>query len=351
MYDIAIIGLGPAGSTLARLLSHNFKTVAIDRKNLDGAPGGYQKPCGGLLSPGAQKALVKSGLNLPVSLLADPQIFAAKTMDLASGLTRHYQCGLINIDRHKFDLWLASLIPAGVEIIDRARCRQIVDKCSHYNITFDQNGRQYTIAARYVVGADGSASIVRRTLAPTPINRYICLQESYASQSDDFFGCFFDPQITDCYGWINNKNGRRILGAALPLSKPRARLEMVKEKLRLFGYNFKPSAGLEAALASRPSGLKQINPGRQNMFLIGEAAGLISPSSLSGISYAVESANQLSRVLNRDPADPLKDYSRSLNPLRLRISIRMGKSFFIYQPYLRHLGMLSRVSSLDMNRT
>ena len=32
MYDVAIIGLGPAGSTLARLLSKEFKIIAIDKK-------------------------------------------------------------------------------------------------------------------------------------------------------------------------------------------------------------------------------------------------------------------------------------------------------------------------------
>lgn len=32
MYDIAIIGLGPAGATIARLLSKKYKILALDRK-------------------------------------------------------------------------------------------------------------------------------------------------------------------------------------------------------------------------------------------------------------------------------------------------------------------------------
>ena len=35
MYDIAIIGLGPAGSTLARMLDKKFKIIAIDKKTED----------------------------------------------------------------------------------------------------------------------------------------------------------------------------------------------------------------------------------------------------------------------------------------------------------------------------
>ena len=43
MYDIAIIGLGPAGSTLARLLDKKFKIIAIDKKK-ENESDGFQKP-------------------------------------------------------------------------------------------------------------------------------------------------------------------------------------------------------------------------------------------------------------------------------------------------------------------
>lgn len=46
MYDIAIIGLGPAGATLSRLLSKEYKVLALDRKKEERG-----KCCGGLLSP------------------------------------------------------------------------------------------------------------------------------------------------------------------------------------------------------------------------------------------------------------------------------------------------------------
>lgn len=32
IYDVAIVGLGPAGSTLARLLSPKLKVIGIDKK-------------------------------------------------------------------------------------------------------------------------------------------------------------------------------------------------------------------------------------------------------------------------------------------------------------------------------
>ncbi|MDR0882056.1 MAG: FAD-binding protein [Candidatus Adiutrix sp.] len=357
MYDVAIVGLGPAGSTLARLLDSSLKVAAIDRKRLDGASGGFQKPCGGLLAPNAQKALVESGLNLPSSLLVDPQIFAVKTMDLVSGQIRYYQRYYLNIDRHRFDLWLASLIKPGVKIFDQAECRTIVPNrnAGGYDLTFVKGGRLWTITARQVIGADGSSSLVRRAFCPTPIRRYLCLQETFPGHLREPYGCFFDPRITDCYGWINNKEGQLILGAALPLEKqsaekPRERFEAVKEALRPFGYRFygAPLGATEAALVSRPASWRQIALGVEGgIFLVGEAAGLVSPSSLEGISYALASASLLSRILNRDPAKPQKLYRRAIRPLRWRILMRLLKSPFMFQPSLRRLVMLSGWLSLS----
>ena len=47
-YQIAIIGGGPAGATLGRLLPKGLSAILIDKKR---AKGGFEKPCGGLLAP------------------------------------------------------------------------------------------------------------------------------------------------------------------------------------------------------------------------------------------------------------------------------------------------------------
>ena len=36
MFDIAIIGAGPAGSTLARLVADRYRVLLIDKRQLDG---------------------------------------------------------------------------------------------------------------------------------------------------------------------------------------------------------------------------------------------------------------------------------------------------------------------------
>lgn len=58
MYDVAIVGAGPAGSTLARLIGSKLRVLLVDkRRPTDINKNEYQKSkcCGGLLAPDAQK--------------------------------------------------------------------------------------------------------------------------------------------------------------------------------------------------------------------------------------------------------------------------------------------------------
>lgn len=138
-YDIAIIGLGPAGSTLARLLSPQYRVLCIDKKS--NRPDSFQKPCGGLLSADAQKALASFRLTLPKDILVNPQIFSVKTMDLQNQLIRQYPRFYLNLDRHKFDLWLASLIPARIEIHSNAYCTALSRKNGGFSVTYREGAK------------------------------------------------------------------------------------------------------------------------------------------------------------------------------------------------------------------
>ena len=87
IWDIIVIGAGPAGSTFAREAAKLNKSILV----INGQNESSSKPCGGLLAPDAQKLLAHSDMVLPKSVLVDPQIFSVKTMDLSSGLVRYYQ--------------------------------------------------------------------------------------------------------------------------------------------------------------------------------------------------------------------------------------------------------------------
>ena len=122
IYDVAIIGAGPAGSTLARVLKEKRPETKI--LLIDGQSENQSKVCGGLISTDAQKLLAEFNLALPKSVLEDPQIFAVETIDLGAKILTRYARNYINTDRLLFDKWLVSLIGDGVDIID-GRCKKI----------------------------------------------------------------------------------------------------------------------------------------------------------------------------------------------------------------------------------
>jgi flavin-dependent dehydrogenase len=132
MYDVAIIGLGPAGATLARLLNKKYKVIAVDKKNAK-----INKCCGGLLSPDAQKILAQFDICLPKDVLVNPQIFSVKTIDFDNHIERFYQRFYINMDRAKFDNFLVSLIPNAVEICDDSFCADIKEENHIFSFTIN----------------------------------------------------------------------------------------------------------------------------------------------------------------------------------------------------------------------
>lgn len=344
-FDIVIIGLGPAGATLARLLDPKFKTAVIDRKT--DARGGWQKVCGGLLAPDAQAALARFSLTLPKEILVDPQIFSVKTLDLKSNLTRDYQRSYLNMNRAKFDAWLASLIPQTVNIFKNSLCREIKNTGGGFEVTFERGGETKKISAKYIVGADGADSLVRKTLfKDKKIRRYTAVQQWFKEENPrPFYACVFDPENTDCYSWALSKDGSFIFGGAYAAKNSAMRFEKQKEKLKNYGFKFGPALKTEACAVLRPSKWSDFCVGKGNAFLAGEAAGFISASSLEGISGALSSAQFLAEAFNNSDT-PQKTYRKKTLPLRLKFYFKLWKTPFMYKPPLRKLVMLSGLKSI-----
>lgn len=88
MFDIAIIGAGPAGATLARLIGNDLRVLLIDRRQMVSStinPTTYQKCCGGLIAPDAQEMLARFRLRIPKQLLVGQQLFTVRTIDFVVG--------------------------------------------------------------------------------------------------------------------------------------------------------------------------------------------------------------------------------------------------------------------------
>ncbi|MGI5899430.1 MAG: oxidoreductase [Christensenellales bacterium] len=369
MFDIAIIGAGPAGSTLTRLLDNGMKALLLEKRPLDAGSYPYpesirRKCCAGMLNSDAQRELASQGLSLPKAVLCDPQPFMVRALDLESGEERRYQRHYLNIHREQFDRFLFNLaltsgaagncdirtgaLVTGVRLVD-----------GKYEIEFIHNGKLFKESARAIVAADGGASLIRRKLdkyedrfriGKTPY--YAAIQEEIELDctSWDSYGAYFASNITDYYSWAVPKEGHVLLGAALKPGKfATANFDRLKSLLIHKGLPFDGRViSRGGAILQRPTRLSHMQSGVDRAFFLGEAGGFISPSSSEGISWAIKTGAALARALNEcsDIDEAAILYRHGTMPAKLKLLSKNARSFAMYNPTIRRFIFKTGLTSI-----
>jgi flavin-dependent dehydrogenase len=351
MYDIAIIGAGPAGSTLARLLGRDFKVAVVEKRDMLSNCLVQEKCCGGLLAPDAQKMLAKLSLGVPKYILSGPQLFSVRAIDLDNQIERYYQRHYINMDRKKFDSWLISLLPHHVDCLFGHSLRYFENIGDRYSLKLKTRTATRSISAKIVVGADGAFSKVRRAISKTdpPPQRYVAIQEwhHFKTQPEACFYSIFDSQITDFYSWIIQKENSLVLGSAMkPKDSILEKFELLKQKMTRYGIELTAPYKKNGTYLLRPQKLLNLNPGKEGIALVGEAAGFISPSSAEGLSYSMKSAVMLAESIKRNAGGFMSIYRHKIQKIRYNIFFKNLKSHLMYHPMARWGIMKSGILSL-----
>ena len=349
MYDIVIVGAGPAGSTLARLLPEHMNVLLIDKRNLSSKDNfKKEKACGGLISPDAQKMLAYFDLGVPKSVLQDPQLFAVKVIDIDNNLEANYQRNYLNIDREKFDRWLYDLVPSSVTKLENTTVKSILYEKEDYTLYVNQDGKELTINTKYLVGADGANSIVRKSFFPrSRIKKYVSIQKWYEQDSPiNHYIALFDKDLTDYYSWTISKDKYLIVGSAFIEGKgnPNELFKQLEYTLTKQGYDLSKPVKQEGSFILRPGCICHIELGKDHHFLIGEAAGYISPSSAEGYSYAFRTALYLTEAFSKKHVH--RTYKRKCRKLNLNLVYKWLKHPFMYNRFIRKIILKSKVMSI-----
>ena len=346
MYDVAIVGAGPAGAIFAKTLAEknkDFKILLIDGSF------GVSKVCGGLLSPSAQKELARLGLELPVSVLEEPQIFSVGVIDLGREYERGYIRQYINMDRARFDSWLVSLIPDTVEII-KGRCLEIKEENAEYTLTVKGADGVEKYTAKSIVGADGGSSLVRRTLFDKKIYHYVSIQEwyKYDGRALPSYSCVYDKEISDNCSWTIKKGEYFVFGGSFIKKNCREAFEKQKGRLEKYlGIDFGEPIRREACLLTCPKRVGDVLCGKPSAYLLGEAAGFITADSFEGISSALHTGRMLGEAFSegKNHEEILKIYKSKTKKQRRKIRYRIFKMRLLCSPAFRHLVMKSGIKS------
>ncbi len=154
-YDVAIVGAGPIGSTLAYQLSEeNLKVCLIDKKKTVGLP----LQCAGIINK-----RIASNNDLPEELILN-KAYGANIFSRNHSMTvskKEVQAYII--DRVAFDQYLfKKACDNGVDA--HLACKVDHIDSSTGQISFSCSGEQKEIKSRIIVGADGPLSLVSSSI-------------------------------------------------------------------------------------------------------------------------------------------------------------------------------------------
>ncbi len=308
--DVAVIGAGPAGSRTARNLARSgLRVRLVEEHRAVGVP----SHCSGLISP---RTLREAEIGEDAVLHRITGAFA-HTQSGASVALGNGETKAVAIDRVKWDQTLAEQAQAaGAEMI-RARMVGARRENGHVSLTLATDGRDSTVTARMVVGADGTHSRVARTLGmPRPTeyayNLGIEGRMKYPPEGegwrDDYVHVFVGQDLAPgWFGWIiptgddvvrvgiGSNNGVKPVECYRRLSAAFPSLFAGIEPLRMYGGT------IPLTFAPRTYD--------DNVILVGDAAGQVKPFSGGGIYTSLVAARHASDAIER--AFSLGDFSRA----------------------------------------
>lgn len=292
VFDVAVIGGGPAGSTAANDLARKgYSVVLLDRA-------GRIKPCGGAIPPRAMK-----DFEIPESMLVAKITKARMISPRDNRVDIPIENGYVGmVDRCEFDEWLRERAQSHgalrrVGTYERLEHLPSGDAIVHFNARKNAGDVQSypdSIRARVVIGADGAKSeVARQNVKDAEKTKYVFAYHeivktpAHAPDNYEHHRCdvYYNGKMSpDFYGWVFPHGNTASIGTGsadkgFSLRNATALVRQV--------------AGLGNAETLRREGapipLKPLRywDNAKNVVLAGDAAGVVAPSSGEGIYYAM----------------------------------------------------------------
>lgn len=307
-YGTIVVGAGPAGILAARHAAERGPVLLIDSRSLP-----RSKSCGGMLHELSLETLRPYG-EVPEEIVTAPRIVSFRYHDWDRGIRKVTEVAFLNVSRSGFDDWLLGLLPAGVEIVQRAMLVDLTQNTEHVAATIRADGAEHVVTSDLLIGADGARSQTRRSLAIRDSASYVTIQDfvKLLGPIEPHFDCIYMRGISDdlAYAYVVPKGDVAIVGSVFyPHSKrPHELQERIIAKLR----DRLPQLGDQVERESAPAlylrSPRDILPGYGRVLLAGEAGGFMSPSSGEGISYALRTGRDAGIAAAGDPSLALARY-------------------------------------------
>lgn len=310
-FDVIIVGGGPAGSVAAWSLAKAGAKVAV----VERAVFPREKVCGDYVEPGGLRILdamgrlepLSAGGRLPIThnrIYFGPRLAYRGPIPYYGDLPEAPPHGLI-IPRHELDTDLLETAErASATVFQDCSVQGLERAQGRSRVRVERGDQAFELSAPLVIGADGTASIVARSVgAPRPARRHIGLSQRGYVEGVEIEGgeatIWIDDDIWPGYGWMFPMAGGRAnvgvgffsdVGQKFGLSAPKSFAAAI-DRLRL-----RHEGCAKTRLASRPMGgvIHNYAAAGPNHFdgtlLIGDAGCFVDPMTGEGITQGMESA-------------------------------------------------------------
>lgn len=308
--EILIVGGGPSGATLARLLSkQNISNILIEKNH------NFDKPCGG-----GVKEEIFDEFDIPKDLI--------KKTITQFNLKSQKQTVAINLQkspiaivrRNEFDAYLRTLAKnEGTKLLEAIYLTsKRVD--SFVMTTIELDKKQYTIKSKYLVGADGVNSKVRKNhfniKANKVLTNYCITPDTIDLNHCDFY--FGDAYAPGEYTWLFPHANDLSFGTATKDKSVRSLFEKLKKQNNYQGKTkgyYIPKWNRENLFYN------------DKVFLVGDAANQVLPFTYEGLYYVIHSAKILSDAIIKDTPSHYEKEWRETYYKRFNFFRRMQKIF------------------------
>lgn len=313
-YPVIIIGSGPAGSSCARALTENdIECLVIEKRSLP-----RHKTCSGILYGQTQELLLEYFKQLPpMDVRCDPEFIEAE---------RVYECALdgsepvqyvwelpkngkafsnkwINIWRSKFDNWLLEQTDA--EVLTDTRLVGFEAAGDLFNVAVKQSdGAIKEFTCKYLVGADGSLSKIRKSIDAETVEKAPSCLASYAYYEysdtgdlrEDSWYVYLEKEFGDIISCVHHKDGLLALsvGGFPGTNLTECEKNFVSYLHEQYGVLFGKRTFAEGCSN------RFIPPclGKENILLAGDAGGFIYLNG-EGISAAMDSGYRAGKAVKQ----------------------------------------------------
>jgi flavin-dependent dehydrogenase len=337
MYDVIVVGAGPAGCVAAkRLAEAGCRVLLVEKKQLP-----REKSCSGVLIQRSISFLEREFGPIPSEVLCRPNVTGGLILVVENGKFYRFPSHGLNVWRSNFDFWLAKTAQEhGVELLQRATVLSYREDDHGVAVRIRSNGAVSEEKAVAAVICDGAAGWAQRS-ASSAILTLQTFHHGHIALEHDFFHAFLEPQFSGHDAWVNVKDDFIIVGIS---GRDEASLPGFHARFVSFlnsRYNAKLSSSCKRERWLMPS----VTPGAPllvgegRLLFAGEAAGFLNPMG-EGISAALisgaKAAETILTVLDNDAPEGERTQ---------RLSLEYTQNLASELEYMaRQWGLLGRLS-------